>query len=83
MHERLREHAMLAWQELQQGRTNDLPGRLLADDVLLQVLGKEKLAALIQSEANTGLAQQRSLWMAGHIWDVCEVSPDGGGQVGV
>lgn len=72
MHERLREHAMQAWQEVQQGRPNDLSGRLLEDTALLQYLGREELASLLQAEANTGLAQERALWMAGHIREACE-----------
>ena len=70
MHELLRGHAMLAWQELQQGRPNDLDARLLGDETLLQYLGREKLVALLQAEANTGLAEQRAHWMAAHIRQV-------------
>ena len=58
---------MLAWQEVQQGRPNDLDARILADEVILQYLGQEKLAALMRAEANTGMAEQRAHWMAGQI----------------
>ena len=67
MHELLREHAMLAWQQVQNGQPNDLADRLMADETLLQYLGREDLPALLQSEGYTGMAEQRARWMAKHI----------------
>ena len=72
MHELLRGHSMLAWQEVQQGRPNDLDARLSGDEILIQYLGREELAGLLQANANTGLAEQRARWMAARIRQVLQ-----------
>lgn len=49
MHERLRQHAMLAWDQLQQGQANSLQSRIEADPELLRYLSVSELHGLMDA----------------------------------
>jgi adenylosuccinate lyase len=67
MHERLREHALAAWQTVQQGGDNPLAERLLADTVFLQYLDPASLKDLMEVEKYTGDASRRAVQFASTI----------------
>ena len=60
MHERLRAHALVAWDSVQQGLDNPLPGQLIADAELLQYLGPDGLKKLMQVDQYMGDAVLRA-----------------------
>lgn len=67
MHERLREHALAAWQEVQAGKTNPLTERLLNDAEIGKYLSAEELASLMDVTSYTGIAAQCARDMAERI----------------
>jgi adenylosuccinate lyase len=67
MHERLREHAMAAWQKVSLGEPNPLAERVQSDTELQRYLSEEKLADLMRSKERVGLAPQRARRMAENI----------------
>ncbi len=67
MHERLREHALAAWGEVQAGRPNPLAERIPADDVFLQHVSAAELTALMSAAGYTGMAADRARQMAAAI----------------
>lgn len=60
MHERIREHAMRAWQEVEAGRPNPLGENLCQDDTLLQYLPAERIRALLDATDYVGDAPMRA-----------------------
>ena len=60
MHERLREHAMAAWQEVQSGRANPLIDLLKSDPWIGTYLSPEQIDVLALVDAYTGIAPQRA-----------------------
>ncbi len=64
MHEHLRRHSMAAWEEVQAGRPNPLPQRILADPQVRRYLPEERLHALFDISGHLGLAPQRAREMA-------------------
>ena len=64
LHERLRQHAMAAWQEVQEGRPNPLFGLLAADELIGRYLPPEELAGLAAVDGYIGIAPQRAREMA-------------------
>jgi adenylosuccinate lyase len=60
MHERLREHAMAAWQEVQAGRPNPLIAYLKTDTWITTYLSPEQIESLANIGAYTGIAPQRA-----------------------
>ena len=60
MHDHLRQHAMVAWNEVQMGRPNPLPARIVQDPVLLEYLSEASLKALMDIQAYVGDAPQRA-----------------------
>jgi adenylosuccinate lyase len=64
MHERLRGHAMIAWESVQRGLGNPLSGLLFADPVLLQYLAPDQLKELMEIDHYTGDAAQRARQLA-------------------
>jgi len=60
MHERLRQHAMQAWEQVQAGQPGDLAQRVAGDPALRAYLPEEKLAALMDASHHLGDAPQRA-----------------------
>ena len=60
MHERLRNHAMAAWQEVQSGRPNPLIDYLKSDPWIVNYLSPEQIESLAKVDAYTGIAPQRA-----------------------
>ncbi len=67
MHERLRMHAMAAWQDVQAGKSNPLLALLASDAWITGYLPAEELSALGNVDAYTGIAPQRSREIAASI----------------
>jgi adenylosuccinate lyase len=64
MHERIREHAMQAWQALQRGEANPLAASLCADASLTAHLPEAEMRALLSAGSHTGDAAERARGMA-------------------
>lgn len=67
MHERLRDHAMAAWESVRQGRANELPAALALDPVFARYLPPENIPALMDVENYLGLASERARSLADQI----------------
>jgi adenylosuccinate lyase len=67
MHERLRELAMAAWQEVQSGRPNPLIADLESDTWITSFLSPEQIESLAAIDAYTGIAPQRARQTAGLV----------------
>ena len=67
MHERLRQHAMAAWQEVQSGHPNPLIDYLKSDAWIVAYLPPEQIESLANVAEYTGIAPQRAREMAGHV----------------
>ena len=67
MHERLREHALAAWEHVQNGRPNPLIEQLAADAVFQNFLSKEQIVTLLRVEEYVGTAPQRARALAAAI----------------
>jgi adenylosuccinate lyase len=70
MHERLRDHAMQAWQVVRQGQPNPLAKLLFRDPVLTGYLPAAQIEALMQVEHYTGFAPERARALARRIREV-------------
>lgn len=66
-HERLRAHAMTAWQAVQSGRKNPLTGLLQKDDYFLRWLTPAEIEDLTGVDAYTGIAAPASKALAARI----------------
>lgn len=60
-HEKLRSHAMVAWQSIQNGRPNPLQTLIASDPDLQQYLTPDQIAELMQTENYTGIARARAI----------------------
>lgn len=60
MHERLRGHAMRAWETIQSGDPNPLVKDICRDPIFLEYLGKDDLYALMDVKGYLGDAPQRA-----------------------
>lgn len=60
MHERLRSHAMAAWQAVRQGQPNPLVEMVVTDPILNQYLTAEQLKMLMQVDHYVGIAPQHT-----------------------
>ncbi len=67
MHERLRDHAMTAWQAVRQNQANPLVSLVRQDAVLNQYLPAEEIEALMQVDRYVGIAPQRARDLAQQI----------------
>ena len=67
MHERLREHALAAWAEVQAGRPNDLIARLQGDAAITQHMPAAQIATLAEVNGYVGTAPQRARELAEKI----------------
>ena len=68
-HERLREHALAAWAEVQRGAENPLLSRLQADAFFAGLLSPDELSALFEVGGYTGIAAQRARQVVKNILD--------------
>ncbi len=57
MHERLREHALAAWQAIQTGQANPLVRRLQTDEAILRWISAEEIGKLADVSSYTGIAE--------------------------
>lgn len=64
MHERLREHALAAWQDLQLGGENRLGKLLSSDTEIKRYLQGSEIEALLDASAHVGDAPQRARTLA-------------------
>lgn len=64
MHERLRQHSMEAWEEVQKGQPNMLFTRFCKDDVILKYLSPAQLEDLMDVRRHTGDSALRAHQMA-------------------
>ena len=69
MHERLREHALSAWQTLQLGEENQLIELLSNDTLIRRYLQASEIEALLDAGAHIGNAPQRARALAQTIRD--------------
>lgn len=69
MHEKLREHALAAWQGVQAGKPNTLADRLRSDAEISVLLKPDQLNELLTVSGYTGLAAERARNMAQRIRD--------------
>lgn len=67
MHEHLRQHALAAWDALQQGELNPLIEHLTADPTFLTYYTAEEIRAFLQVEEYTGDAPERAHALAQEI----------------
>ena len=77
MHDRLRQHAMDAWKEIQMGQANSLPVRIANDPALLEYLPKTSLQAAMDVHTYVGDAPERARAFAGQIRDELSRGSDG------
>ncbi|HCS39779.1 MAG TPA: adenylosuccinate lyase [Anaerolineaceae bacterium] len=73
-HERLRNHAMAAWQAVQHGEKNPLTLLLKKDDFILQHLTADDVEALSEVSAYTGIAPFASRELAKRIKNLIKIS---------
>lgn len=64
MHERLRLHAMAAWQAVQSGEANPLADLVCADEIFRQYLSNSELRNLLAASHHTGDAPRRARALA-------------------
>jgi adenylosuccinate lyase len=67
MHERLRQHAMAAWQAIQAGEANPLQYRLENDQAICSILSSSQLQELMDAHQHVGDAPQRAREFASSI----------------
>jgi len=67
MHERLRQHALQAWEQVMRGQPNPLPQSIQSDVEFLKYLSPSDLLALMQSGYRVGMAPQGARSMAERI----------------
>ncbi len=72
MHERLREHSLLAWEGIQSGGENRLAGLIEADPEFLRFLTNSEISALMNASRHIGNAPQRAQALAQVIRDALQ-----------
>jgi adenylosuccinate lyase len=72
IHERLRSHAMIAWQSVQQDLPNPLAALVAQDDQITQFLSPAMIQNLMDVNHYTGIAPQHSRELAQHIHEVIQ-----------
>ena len=72
MHERLRQHALTAWDRLQAGEPNPLVELVCQDSIFLNYIGETKLRSLMDASRHLGDASQRAHALAGAIRQAIE-----------
>jgi adenylosuccinate lyase len=64
MHERLRQHALSAWEAIQAGKANPLVELVKKDAALQEYIAVDELGKLMQAEAHLGNAPDRARQLA-------------------
>ncbi len=64
MHEIIRQHAIAAWRDVQQGQANPLTASLAADPQVLRYLSADRVRELLKAGEHIGDAPQRARQMA-------------------
>jgi len=67
MHERLRQHAMTAWNRINEGEANPLAQFIAEDSELLIYLTRDELHSLMEADAHLGDAPKRARALADEI----------------
>jgi adenylosuccinate lyase len=67
MHENLRKHALLAWDEVQKGQENPLAENLRSDPIFTRFLDPQEIMNLMRVEDYVGDAPDRALRLANEI----------------
>jgi adenylosuccinate lyase len=75
MHERLRKHAVAAWETIQQGKENPLATLICQDEIIRNLLTEEKTRSLLDAPHHLGNAPQRARLLANHILYTLEQEP--------
>jgi adenylosuccinate lyase len=78
MHERLRQHAMQAWEDLQLGKGNPLVELLAGDPDLARYVAPAEISRLLDASRHVGDAPQRARLLAGQI--IAELEGSSGEQ---
>ena len=76
MHERLREHALVAWQAVQAGQVNPLVKRLQSDEEILRWISAAQIEELSEVSSYTGIAEPASRTLAGRIRQLVKLDGD-------
>jgi adenylosuccinate lyase len=74
MHERLRQHALAAWETVQSGEANPLADRLCSDDEFLKYVTRDELRQLMDASHYLGDAPQRARALAETIRQAIELA---------
>ena len=69
-HERLRGHAMNAWESIRAGHENPLPALLAEDPEIRRYLEAGEIVALLEVESYLGDAPSRALALAREIREI-------------
>lgn len=77
MHEVIRQHAMVAWQAVQQGRPNPLIDLLAGEPEILRHLPAGRVRSLLDAAGHIGDAPQRARQMASKIRKTVAQEPSG------
>lgn len=67
MHERLRQHSLVAWDAIRNGQGNPLVDQICSDTTLLQYLQPARLRELLDVQSYLGMAPKRSRALADQI----------------
>lgn len=67
MHERLRQHSMVAWRAIEDSKPNPLSDQLTTDTVLLHFLQPARIRELLDASSYVGLAPKRARKMVARI----------------
>ncbi len=67
MHERIREHSLLAWEAVQLGKTNPLLDLITCDEEILSFLDKETITLLLDARDYVGDAPKRAVALSQKI----------------
>jgi adenylosuccinate lyase len=72
MHEVIRQHAIAAWRDVQQGKENPLTASLAADPQVLRYLSADRVRELLKAGEHIGDAPERARQMAQMIREALE-----------
>jgi adenylosuccinate lyase len=70
MHERIRSHAMKAWEAVRAGEENPLASLLCKDAIMTEYLSEEELRRLMDARSHLGDAPERAREMAKTIQEI-------------
>jgi adenylosuccinate lyase len=73
MHERLRQHALAAWESVQAGEPNPLADRLAADPVIMGYLSQAQVRELMDVNSYLGDAPRRARHLASELRNLLEL----------